>query len=151
LRNRTLALAGKDADHAGFHLTLENLHDNPALRFRNVDLLTFSASETAVGVAGDGREVEGLTTIALQSGAKAVIASLWDLNDSSASVLMSDFYRRWRDGQGETTKAEALREAQLDLLHGNIRPSRDYSGPAGQEGYAHPYYWASYVLTGNWR
>lgn len=59
-------------------------------------------------------------------------------------------------------KAEALREAQLDLLLGKVTPQPGTSGrgvsvaeepskPAGPAGYAHPYYWAPFVLMGNWR
>jgi len=63
-------------------------------------------------------------------------------------------------GGGKVTKMEALREAQLDLLLGKVRPQAGVSamgfGTTGAEhdeaaGYAHPYYWAPFVLMGNWR
>jgi CHAT domain-containing protein len=73
---------------------------------------------------------------------------------------MGDFYKRWADGAGKVTKVEALREAQLDLLLGKARPTGDGNdrgvalskteGPAVAR-YTHPYYWAPFVLMGNWR
>ena len=89
-----------------------------------------------------------------------MISSLWSVNDSSTGQLMGDFYKRWADGAGNVTKVEALRQAQLDLLLGKARAQgagsdRGFaiSKPAGPAvaGYAHPYYWAPFVLMGNWR
>jgi CHAT domain-containing protein len=113
------------------------------------------------GNAGNGREVDGLGTTAQLKGAKAVISSLWSVNDTSTGELMGDFYKRWSDGAGKVTKAEALRKAQLDLLLGQVKPkagrtgrglaAEDASAPDVPSGYAHPYYWAPFVLMGNWR
>ena len=73
---------------------------------------------------------------------------------------MGDFYKRWVDGGGEVAKVEALREAQLYLLRGRVKPGTSGSGRGfGTKereqqtlaGYAHPYYWAPFVLMGNWR
>ncbi len=159
-----LLLAGKDTDSAGYHLTVADFRDDQRLSLDNTDLLTLSACETGMsGAASNGREVDGLGTTAQRRGAKAVISSLWEVNDVSTGALMADFYKRWADGGGKVTKAEALRQAQLDLLHGQITPQRGTSGrgfgvvesaPAQQvsaSGYAHPYYWAPFVLMGNWK
>jgi CHAT domain-containing protein len=101
--------------------------------------------------------VDGLGTTAQLKGAKAVISSLWSVNDASTGQLMGDFYKRWAEGAGKVTKVEALRQAQLDLLLGKARAQGDGSnrgvepeGPA-PAGYAHPFYWAPFVLMGNWR
>jgi CHAT domain-containing protein len=67
---------------------------------------------------------------------------------------MSDFYRRWSEGGGKLTKVEALRDAQLDLLMGKIKPKAAASASgdnAAASGYSHPYFWAPFVLMGNWR
>ena len=154
-----LLLAGEGG--AGFHLTVADFRDNSNLTLRHTDLLTLSACETGMsGSAGNGREVDGLGTTAQLKGAKAVISSLWSVNDASTGELMGDFYKRWAGGGGNVTKVEALRKAQLDLLLGQVKPKAGGSGrgfaaettPAGApSGYAHPYYWAPFVLMGNWR
>jgi CHAT domain-containing protein len=84
-------------------------------------------------------------------GAKAVMSSLWEVNDASTGHLMADFYKRWAEGKGLVTKAEALRQAQLDLLTGKIKSTSDLSNPNAPINFAHPYYWAPFVLTGNWQ
>jgi CHAT domain-containing protein len=156
-----LLLSGKDQGTGGFHLTVADFRDNRNLAMRHTDLLTLSACETGVGgSAGNGREVDGLGTTAQLKGAKAVISTLWSVNDASTGQLMGDFYKRWADGQGKVTKVEALRQAQLDLLEGRVKPTsagtgrglgtEDPTGPA-PAAYAHPYYWAPFVLMGNWR
>jgi len=160
-----LLLAGKDADSpAGFRLTVAGFRDDQRLSLDSTELLTLSACETGMsGAASNGREVDGLGTTAQLKGAKAVISSLWEVDDASTGALMADFYKRWAEGAGKVTKAEALRQAQLDLLQGKVAPQSDTSGrgmsavdsqPAQQPplaGYAHPYYWAPFVLMGNWK
>lgn len=153
-----LLLAGKDVGGEGYHLTVAEFRDNQKLDLDGADLLTLSACDTGMsGSASNGREVDGLGTTAQLKGAKAVLSSLWEVNDSSTSLLMSDFYRRWAAGGGKLTKVEALRQAQLDLLLGK---SAGDSGAAGRglevpiddpsRNLAHPYYWAPFVLMGNW-
>ena len=157
-----LLLAGKDVEGAGFHLTVAEFRDNRNLTLRHTDLLTLSACETGMnGGANNGREVDGLGATAQLKGAKAVISSLWSVNDASTGELMGDFYKRWAEGAGKVTKTEALREAQLDLLRGQPKPKFGGSGrglvaenATMQDvplGYSHPYYWAPFVLMGNWR
>lgn len=160
-----LLLADSDAAGKGFHLTVASFNANPNLTLDDTELLTLSACETGMsGTASDGREVDGLGTTALSKGAKAVISTLWEVNDSSTGALMADFYRRWAEGGGKVEKAEALRQAQLDLLQGKSKidhgaqsgaSSRGLVAEGGEkpdpEGFAHPYYWAPFVLMGNWR
>ena len=158
-----LLLAGKDADTAGYHLTVAGFRDNQRLSLDSTDLLTLSACETGMSSsAANGREVDGLATTAQLKGAKAVLSSLWEVNDASTGELMADFYKRWAAGEGKFAKVEALREAQLDLLRGNLKllpasDNRGFSAAAGDDpsppaaGYAHPYFWAPFVLMGNWR
>ena len=160
-----LLLAGKDAaDSTGFHLTVADFRDNQRLSLDSTELLTLSACETGMsGAASNGREVDGLGTTAQLKGAKAVISSLWEVDDASTGALMADFYKRWADGAGKVTKAEALRVAQLDLLRGKVHAQSDASGrgfsavdskadqPPAAAGTVHPYYWAPFVLMGNWK
>lgn len=99
---------------------------------RPVDLLCLSACQTA---AGDDRAALGLAGVALKSGARTVVASLWHVNDSASSQLMLAFHSKLLTP--DTTKAEALRQAQLDMLK---------SDP-----YIHPYLWAPFVVIGDWK
>lgn len=121
----------------GGHLSLAELKTLPNL-FSGVQLLTLSACNTGVG---DGTEVEGFGTLAQRQGAKAVVASLWPVADSSTSRLMTEFYRIRETSPG-ITKLEALRDAQLELLRGDLQ---DRNAP-----YSHPFYWAPFFLMGNW-
>ncbi len=132
---------------------------------QRVDLLTLSACETGVDGSGQGNEVEGLAVTAQRKGAKAVLASLWPVEDSSTSALMKRFYQL---REQKMSKAEALRRAQLELLNGSLkapllakgdtRGARNSAQAAGarpfqasaDKPYAHPYFWAPFVLMGNW-
>ena len=126
----------------GTHLTLTELSLIPNL-FANVDLLTLSACNTAIGVAkASGGEWESLGMIAQRKGAKAIIATLWPVADDSTTFLMQQFYRVHQMERG-ISKAEALRRAQLALLEGDSDPKRAR--------FAHPYFWAPFVLIGNWK
>jgi len=120
----------------GQQLTLGDIRTQN-FRFDQVDLLTLSACDTGLGGGRDaqGREIEGFGVIAQQQGAKAVLATLWPVADQSTALLMADLYKR-RQSQ-RLTKIEALRQAQLGLL--------------AQPRYAHPFYWAPFILMGNWK
>ena len=152
----------------GTHLTLDKIKVQDAL-FGGVDLLTLSACNTAVGNdRQDGREVECFGLLAENQGAKAILATLWPVEDSSTSLLMQEFYRQHAKGK---SKAEALRQAQIALLTGNIKPtipptwskrknkSKKDNGdppeyryePDPQKPFAHPYFWAPFILIGNWK
>jgi CHAT domain-containing protein/tetratricopeptide (TPR) repeat protein len=97
-----------------------------------IELLTLSACETATG---DPRAALGLAGLAVRSGARSTLATLWAVNDASTAALMTHFYQQLiAVGQ---SKAESLRQAQIALLR-----SADYQ---------HPYYWAPFVLVGDWQ
>lgn len=147
-----LLLAGKENEDTGYHLTVAEFRNEKRLNLEGTDLLTLSACETGVSSnAGNGREVDGLATTAQLKGARAVISTLWPVNDNSTGELMADFYRRWAGGNGKVTKAEALRLAQLDLLSGKIHPRLNLADSGAATSFAHPYYWAPFILMGNWR
>lgn len=97
-----------------------------------IDLLVLSACQTAVG---DNRATLGLAGVAIRAGARSTMASLWRVHDNATKDFIGFFYRAL--AQGNITKAEALRQAQLALMQ-------------QQEDYARPAYWAAYVLVGNW-
>ncbi len=154
-----LLLAGKEVGGNGFHLTVADFRDNQKLALDDTDLLTLSACETGMsGNSSNGREVDGLGTTAQLKGARAVISSLWEVSDASTGKLMADFYQRWVVGAGKVEKVEALRHAQMDLMLGKIKPSPSERGRGfgsnslqAPATFAHPYYWAPFVLMGNWR
>jgi len=96
-----------------------------------IELLVLSACQTATG---DKRAALGLAGLAVRSGARSTLATLWSVNDESTAQLMVEFYRQLT--QSQVSKAQALRQAQLTLLR--------------QPNYQHPFYWAPFVLVGNW-
>ncbi|MEL6353480.1 MAG: CHAT domain-containing protein [Cyanobacteria bacterium J06627_28] len=96
-----------------------------------IELLILSACETATG---DTRAALGLAGVALQSGTRSTLASLWTVDDASSAAFVDQFYQHL--GQPDTSKADALRQAQLFLLK--------------NPDYRHPTYWSAYVLVGNW-
>jgi CHAT domain-containing protein len=150
----------------GSKLTLRDVR--LGMRFDNVELLTLSACDTATGGGRreNGAEVEGLGRLAQDKGARAVLATLWPVADRSTGLLMQEFYREHQ--QLKLDKAGALRGAQLAMLHGTVRteptpaargahsPSplattdlpRYRTDPSAP--YAHPFFWAPFILMGNW-
>jgi len=103
----------------------------------NADLVTLSACQTALSDQQPGDELVGLTRALLYAGASSVLVTLWSVSAVAALELMGDFYGRLRGQDGAKVKAEAvaLREAMLEM-----RKQRE-----------HPYYWAPFVLVGDWR
>jgi CHAT domain-containing protein len=112
-------------------LTMDGLQAALAHRHAPLDLLVLSACSTA---AGDDRAALGLAGVAVQSGARSALASLWSISDEATAQLMATFYKSHKEGA--TTKAQSLREAQLELLH--------------SAEFRHPSYWAPYLMIGNW-
>lgn len=96
-----------------------------------IELLVLSACETATG---DRRATLGLAGLAVRSGARSTIATLWSVNDQSTAQFMANFYKIFQEGS--KARGEVLRQAQLSLLN--------------DPQYQHPYYWAPFVLVGSW-
>lgn len=137
-------------------------------RFAGVELLTLSACDTAEEVkVGDGHEIDGFAALMQQLGARSVLASLWPVSDSVTPELMRSFYA-YRTSHPRVPMAECLRQAQLALIDGApaVTASKATRGfgplkPVATSGpvypndparpYAHPYYWAPFVLMGNGR
>ena len=158
-----LLLGGKETGGQGFHLTLADLGAEQRMDFKGIELLTLSGCQTAVGSNdSDGREIDGLGITAQKKGAKAVVATLWPVDDSRVGQLMATFYKLWITPPG-MTKVEALRQAQLAAMRGNSDAAGASRGvipmdsPASgskqavDSRYANPYYWAPFILIGNWK
>ena len=126
------------------------------------NLVTLSACETALvkGEKGDfpeGDDLVGLSRAFIHAGAPSVVASLWKVSDESTVTLMRAFYKNLQT----MPKSEALQKAQLELINSRLKPKNG----TGQRGLklvkgrrfnltadsSHPYFWAPFVLVGDWR
>ncbi|NEO87659.1 MAG: CHAT domain-containing protein [Spirulina sp. SIO3F2] len=135
-------------------LQLKNLRDLRLYEEPPVELLILSACETALG---DVDAELGFAGSALQAGVKSVLASLWQVSDLGTLVLMSEFYEQLAKSE-VTIKAEALRQAQLQLLRGTTTIQDGFLGnrslPPELARYAdsdltHPFYWSAFTLVGS--
>ena len=144
----------------------------------DAELVTLSACQTGLGKHERGEGFLGFAQAALLAGSRAVCLSLWRVDDAATALLMERFYQNLlgrRQGlKGPLPKAEALAEAQAWLrglpraeaqrraarlaggvARGKGRPPRPLlppeaaAGAADQPPYAHPYYWAAFVLVGD--
>jgi CHAT domain-containing protein/Tfp pilus assembly protein PilF len=132
-------------------------------------LVVLSACETGLGKLSSGDELVGLTRAFIYAGTPSVVASLWNVEDSSTAQLMASFYKNLKT----MTKVEALRQAQLNLIRGNINSdllARRGIGGIGKLGEvpnskslfpdsisvsapvsvstSHPFFWAPFILVG---
>jgi CHAT domain-containing protein/tetratricopeptide (TPR) repeat protein len=113
---------------------LENLlRTREIARINPIELMVLSACQTA---AGDNRAALGMAGMAVRSGARSTLATLWSVKDESTTRLIDKFYQQLVQSQSNVNKAEALRQAQLTLID-----SPDFN---------HPFYWSPFVLVGNW-
>jgi len=117
-------LLARDDKHDGL-LTVDEIF---SLRL-DADLVTLSACETGLGSLNPGDDVIGLTRGLLYAGARAVVASLWRIDDETTLEFMTEFYRLLPGADA----VDALRTAQLAVLRQ----------------YGHPFYWAAFQLTGS--
>jgi len=137
-------------------------------------LVVLSGCDTGLGKLSTGDELVGLTRAFIYAGTPSVLASLWKIDDSSTAMLMANFYKNLKT----MTKAEALRQAQLQLIRGNISSNllaRRGVGGVGKLGEtpkpqaasadtdllarsasdslalstSHPYFWAPFILVGD--
>jgi CHAT domain-containing protein len=103
-------------------------------------LVMLSACETGLGKEKRGEGVMGLTRAFMYAGAPTVGVSLWSVADKSTAELMTDFYKRLLGspiGPAAVSPSAAMRDAQLAMI-------------AGKK-YSAPFYWAPFVLVGDWR
>jgi len=128
------------------------------------NLVVLSACETGLGKLSSGDELVGLTRAFIYAGTPSVVASLWNVEDSSTAALMGSFYKNLRT----MSKVEALRQAQLELIRGKASSdllARRGIGGVGKLGEvpqtkpdspgsvsistSHPYFWAPFILVGD--
>lgn len=104
------------------------------LNLLGTDLVVLSACETGLGEIRTGQGVYGLRRGFTIAGADSLVLSLWQVDDVGTQVLMNQFYTYLLAGQG---RGQALRQVKLDLLSSTE--------------YRHPYYWAAFILAGEWQ
>ncbi len=151
---------GAENSYIQFWDTKLRLNQLDELKLSNpqVELLVLSACTTAVG---DEQAELGFAGLAVNAGVKSALASLWYVSDAGTLGLMTEFYQQLRTAP---IKAEALRQAQLSMLRGDVRLQDGYlvrSGnnqalplPAelaakGDKNLSHPYYWAAFTMIGS--
>ncbi|MEM9216642.1 MAG: CHAT domain-containing protein [Cyanobacteria bacterium P01_F01_bin.150] len=105
------------------------------LKLSGTQLVVLSACDTGLGDIANGEGVYGLRRAFAIAGAESQLISLWQVSDDGTQSLMARYYENLTKGMG---RSNALRAVQLEMIN------------AGDE-YSHPYYWAPFILTGDWR
>uniref|UniRef100_UPI001951A6C2 CHAT domain-containing protein n=1 Tax=Halomicronema sp. CCY15110 TaxID=2767773 RepID=UPI001951A6C2 len=129
-----LALEGFNTRNSGQEDGILTALEAASLNLYGTQLVVLSACETAQGEVVSGEGVYGLRRAFTLAGAESLLMSLWRVEDEGTQDLMVRYYENLLSGMG---RSEALRQVQLEMIS-----SDDYS---------HPYYWAAFVLTGDWR
>jgi CHAT domain-containing protein len=126
------------------------------LDLRQTNLVTLSACETGLGATAGGEGVLGLQRALQLAGARTTVASLWQVSDDATRRLMVNFYDNLWDK--ELPVLESLHAAQLSMLRAEAqdlpsgRRGLDIAKqPVGNGKRLPPYYWAAFVLAGDWR
>jgi CHAT domain-containing protein len=99
------------------------------------ELVVLSACETGLGKEVKGEGLDGLTRGFMYAGARRVVVSLWNVNDKATAGLMQHLYTGML--RNKKTPAASLRDAQIQMLR--------------MKQWQSPYYWAGFVLQGEWR
>ncbi len=106
-------------------------------------LVVLSACDTGVGEVKNGEGVYGLRRALVLAGSETQVMSLWPVSDKGTRDLMIDYYRRLLRGEARSV---ALRQVQLRMLASQGRKDQKQA-----RDYSHPYYWASFIQSGEWR
>ena len=129
-----LALAGANLNRGGDDDGILTALEASNLNLWGTKVVTLSACETGVGEVKNFEGVYGLRRAFFLAGAETLLMSLWPVSDRVTRETMTAFYTGLRDGLG---RGEALRQAQLSMLK--------------RKDHQHPFYWASFILGGEWR
>jgi CHAT domain-containing protein len=128
-----LALAGANSRHGPDDDGILTALEASGLNLWGTKLVTLSACDTGVGEIRSGEGVYGLRRAFVLAGAETLVMTLWPVSDAVARQPMAAFYASLRAGAG---RGEALRQAKLAMLKQKARQ--------------HPFYWASFILSGQW-
>jgi CHAT domain-containing protein len=96
-------------------------------------LVTLSACDTGVGEVKTGEGIYGLRRAFFRAGTETLVMSLWPVSDSVTRQMMTAYYTGLKHGLG---RGEALHQAELAMLR--------------RKGHDHPFYWASFIQSGEW-
>jgi CHAT domain-containing protein len=129
------------------------------LDLSGLEMAVLSACETGLGKVANGEGVLGLQRAFQVAGTRTTVASLWSVPDDPTRLLMERFYRNLWDNKKPMGRLEALREAQLWMLregkaHPGMKRGLTKLEPDEEKVWAGrlpPYYWAAFVLSGDWR
>lgn len=132
----SIVLAIPDSDKTDGYLTAREIFD---LKL-NADLAVLSACNTARGVKKSGEGIVGLSWALFAAGVPAQVVSQWSVDDKATAALMTRFYRNMKQG---SSKAAALRSASVSLMNPK--------GMGNDPKWRHPYYWAPFIILGDWR
>jgi len=128
-----LAIAGANLHKSGNDDGVLTALEAAGLDLWGTKLVVFSACDTGVGEVRNGDGVYGLRRALVLAGSESQVMSLWPVSDVATRDLMIDYYKAIQAGQG---RSEALRQVQLKMLASEKRQ--------------HPYYWASFIHSGEW-
>jgi CHAT domain-containing protein len=153
-----IRLAGTETQHGNLEA-----HEVYRLDLSGNTLTLLSACETGLGRVSRGDELWGFTRAFLSAGVSSLLVSFWPVEDESTAQLMASFYKNLKT----MTRVEALRQAQLNLIRGNLNSdllARRGIGGVGKLGEvsegrsrsqdsvaistSHPYFWAPFILVG---
>ena len=129
LKNSTGLKTGNDGILTGLEVT--------SIDLRGTDLVVLSACESGLGEVSAGEGVAGLRQSFQLAGAKSVVATLWSVTDDTTADIMSEFFGQLANGH---RAAEALRLAQLSV-------KKELADARGED-FAHPMFWAPFVISG---
>ncbi|NJN22630.1 MAG: CHAT domain-containing protein [Leptolyngbya sp. RL_3_1] len=130
-----LALAGFNQRASGDEDGALTALEAAGLDLYGTQLVVLSACETGLGEVTTGEGVYGLRRAMTIAGAETLVMSLWQVDDQATQEAMTAYYRYLLAGAG---RSAALRQVQLDFIHRHDR-------------YSHPYFWAAFIVSGNWQ
>ena len=130
-----LALAGFNTRSSGSEDGVFTALEASQLNLFGTQLGVLSACDTGLGDISNGEGVYGLRRAFALAGAETQLLSLWQVSDFGTQSLMARYYENLTAGMG---RSESLRQVQLEMIHSQSR-------------YAHPFYWAAFITTGDWR
>jgi MYXO-CTERM domain-containing protein len=128
-----LAFAGANSRHSGADDGVLTALEVSGTDLYGTQLVVLSGCETAVGDVVNGEGVYGLRRALVLAGSRTQVMSLWRVDDAATQELMTAYYGRLQKGDG---RSEAMRQVQLAMLAQSER--------------ARPYYWASFIVSGDW-